>query len=405
MRIKTPEVQIRDLKMGNNNPIVIQSMTNTDTSDPKATAKQCIELAEAGSQLVRITVNTNLAAAQVPKIRELLDRSGYKHLPLVGDFHFNGHELLTEFPEMAKALDKYRINPGNVGKGDKRDKNFEAFIKVAVANNKPVRIGVNWGSLDQDLLTHFMEKNASLVSPREDREVIIDAVVESALKSAELAEELGLPQNQIVLSVKMSVVPDVIEAYEKLAARMSKSKHFYALHLGLTEAGSGMQGLISSSAALSILLNQGIGDTIRISLTPTPEEPRTKEVEACKTLLQALGYKNFQPKVTSCPGCGRTGSHFFQELAQEVNFHITEKMKDWKTKYPGVEDLKIAVMGCVVNGPGESKHSDIAISLPGKMEKPVAPVYIKGEYLKSLQGSNISNEFIEILEDFIKENY
>lgn len=405
MRLKTPTVDIRGLKMGASHPIVIQSMTNTDTADAKATAAQCIELAEAGSELVRITVNSNIAAPQVPEIRKRLDAAGYEHLPLIGDFHFNGHTLLTDFPEMAKALDKYRINPGNVGYGDKHEYNFSSIIKTAIEYDKPVRIGVNWGSLDQDLLTAMMDQNAKLVQPKSDKEVIIEAVVESALKSAELSLKLGMANNKIVLSVKMSIVQDMINAYELLAQSMQDNNQYYALHLGLTEAGVGMKGSISSAAALAILLQQGLGDTIRISLTPTHERPRSEEVEACKILLQSMGYRHFKPEVTSCPGCGRTDSHFFQELADEVNNHIDLKMTEWQKKYPGVEQLKIAVMGCVVNGPGESKHADIAISLPGRAEKPVAPIYINGEFTQSLQGENIPEQFIQILEEYIQDKY
>ncbi len=401
--MKTPVVDIRGVKVGGGNPVVIQSMTDTDTQDPKATAKQVIELADAGSELVRITVNTNLSAPKIPELRKILDDHGYEHLPIIGDFHYNGHILLTEFPETAKVLDKYRINPGNVGYGDKHDYNMETIIKIALENDKPVRIGVNWGSLDQELLTAMMEKNAKLIKPKSDRDVIIETMVESALRSAESAEKIGLPQNKIILSVKMSLVQDMIAAYELLASRMKS--HPYSLHLGLTEAGSGMQGLVSSSAALAVLLQQGIGDTIRISLTPTPGKPRSQEVEACKTLLQSMGYRHFKPQVTSCPGCGRTDSTFFQELAKEVNDHIAKKMAQWKEKYPGVEELKIAVMGCVVNGPGESKYADIAISLPGKSEQKVAPVYIEGKFSQSLKGDNIPEEFLEILENFIQTKY
>ena len=402
MRINTPIVDIRGIKIGGDHPIAIQSMTNTDTADAQATAQQAMQLADAGSELVRITVNTNLAALAVPKIRKILDDNGYSHLPLVGDFHFNGHTLLTEFPEMAATLDKYRINPGNVGSGDKHDPNFEQFIRVAVANQKPVRIGVNWGSLDQDLLTAMMENNAKLVQPRSDKAVIIDAMVQSALQSATHAEKLGLPQDKIILSVKMSVVPDVVRAYQLLADRMAD--HPYALHLGLTEAGSGTQGLTASSAALAILLHEGIGDTIRISLTPTPDSSRTQEVEACKSLLQSLQLRHFKPQVTSCPGCGRTESTFFQTLAAQINTHLESKMQTWHTTHPHAAKLKVAVMGCVVNGPGESQHADVAISLPGRMEKPVAPVYIDGKFHKSLQGANIPEQFIEIIEDYIQQN-
>jgi (E)-4-hydroxy-3-methylbut-2-enyl-diphosphate synthase len=409
MRLNTPTVLVGGIKISGKNPIVIQSMTNTDTSDAKSTAKQIMELADAGSEIVRMTVNTNLAAAKIPEIRKILDEKGYKNLPLIGDFHFNGHTLLKDFPEMAKTLDKYRINPGNVGYGDKHDYNFSTIIKIAIENNKPVRIGVNWGSLDQDLLTEMMNKNSRLRIPKSDKEVIIDAMVESALRSAKLAEKLGLKQNKIILSVKMSIVQDMIKAYELLAARMQKNKHLYALHLGLTEAGVDMQGLVSSSAALAILLQQGIGDTIRISLTPTPAQPRTKEVDACKSLLQSMGFRHFKPQVTSCPGCGRTDSNFFQKLAEEVNYYITKNLKKWQKEYPNsadkIAELKIAVMGCVVNGPGESKHADIAISLPGRMEKSVAPVYIKGKFVKSLQGKKIPQQFIKMLEDYIEENF
>lgn len=408
MRIKTPEVSIRGVKIGGKNPVKIQSMTDTDTADALATAKQCMELADAGSELVRFTVNTNLAAQKVPEIRKILDSKGYTSLPLIGDFHFNGHALLEEFPQMAQALDKYRINPGNVGKGEKHDPNFRKFIEIALHYGKPVRIGVNWGSLDQDLLTAMMEKNAKLIRPLSDKEVLIDAMVKSALTSAHQAEKLGLKQNKIILSVKMSNVQDVINAYQKLASATQKLGVFqhghYALHLGLTEAGSGMEGLISSSAALSVLLQQGIGDTIRISLTPEPGDSRTKEVQACKALLQALELRHFKPKVTSCPGCGRTDSKFFQKLAAEVNKKLDSKMKTWSKNYPKAAELKIAVMGCIVNGPGESKYSDIAISLPGKMEKPVAPVYIHGKFVKSLQGDKIIDQFMRIVEDFIAKN-
>ncbi len=409
MRLNTSTVLVGGMKIGGKNPIVVQSMTNTDTADAKSTAKQIIELADAGSEIVRMTVNTNLAAPKVPEIRKILDAKGYEKIPLIGDFHFNGHTLLEDFPEMAKTLDKYRINPGNVGYGDKHDYNFSTIIRIAIENDKPVRIGVNWGSLDQDLLTEMMNKNSKLIKPKSDKEVIINAMVESALRSATLAEKIGLSQNKIILSVKMSIVQDMIKAYELLAEKMLKNKHLYALHLGLTEAGVGMQGIVSSSAALGILLQQGIGDTIRISLTPTPTQPRTREVEACKTLLQSMGLRHFKPQVTSCPGCGRTDSHFFQELAEEVNSHITKILPIWQKKYSKnadkIAELKIAVMGCVVNGPGESKHADIAISLPGRMEKPVAPVYIKGKFVKSLQGKKIPQQFIQLLEDFVEENF
>ncbi len=403
MRLKTPIVKVRDVEMGGNHPIVIQSMTNTDTADAQLTANQCIELADAGSEIVRITVNDEKAAQAVMEIRKILDDRGYSHLPIVGDFHYNGHTLLTDYPKCALTLDKYRINPGNIDYGSRENKNFETIVKVAIENDKPVRIGANWGSIDQRLLTEMMDKNSNIAKPKSDKEVIIDTLVKSALRSAENAEKLGLKNNKIVLSVKMSDVQDVISAYELLNQRMLN--HPYVLHLGLTEAGSGMQGLIASSAVLAILLNQGIGDTIRISLTPKPGEPRTKEVEACKTLLQAMGYRHFKPQVTSCPGCGRTESAFFQDLAKDVNQYISIKMSEWQKKYPRVTEMRVAVMGCTVNGPGESKHADIAISLPGKMEEPVAPTYIRGKFHKNLTGEKIPEQFIELLENFIKTCY
>lgn len=405
MRLKTPTVQIGTVKMGAKHPIVIQSMTNTDTADWQATAKQAIELADAGSEIVRMTVNTDAAAKAVPKIRSALDKKGYAHLPLIGDFHYNGHTLLESNQDCAKTLDKYRINPGNVGFGDKHEYNFSKIIDIALKNDKAVRIGVNWGSLDQDLLTKMMNENAVMKKPKTSRDVLISAMVESALRSAKLSEKLGMANNKIVLSVKMSILQDMVDAYKLLAKKMQASKKLYALHLGLTEAGSGLQGVVSSTAALSILLQEGIGDTIRVSLTPDKQSPRIREVEVCKELLQALGMRYFKPQVTSCPGCGRTGSHFFQDLAQEINQNIDKNMPEWKKLYPGVERLKIAVMGCVVNGPGESKYADIAISLPGKMEKPVAPVYIDGEFVKSLQGAKISQKFMGILEKYISNKY
>ena len=384
-------------------------MTNTDTADVTATVEQCISLADAGSEIVRITVNNEASAKAVSQICSQLNAAGYSHLPLVGDFHYNGHELLTSFPDCARALDKYRINPGNVGFGDSHDENFETFIKTAVENNKPVRIGVNWGSLDQRLLTEMMDENAKLSlingnsSPKSDREVMIEAMVKSALNSAAYARQLGLRQDQIVLSVKMSNVQDVVAAYKLLAQEMDNP---YALHLGLTEAGSGLQGVTSSSAALAILLKEGLGDTIRISLTPAPGSPRTEEVEACKALLQALDLRHFSPKVTSCPGCGRTDSTFFQELASQVTAHIAQKMPIWKAAYPEnakqIAQLNISVMGCVVNGPGESKHADIAISLPGRSEEPVAPVFIAGKFVKNLKGENIPDQFINILDEYVE---
>lgn len=378
--MSTKVVHIKGAKVGGGNPIVIQSMTNTDTADYKATAQQIIELADAGSEIVRITVNNPEAAAAVPEIRVLLDEAGYKDLPLVGDFHYNGHTLLEDFPQMAQDLDKYRINPGNVG----YECDFSKICKIAASLGKAVRIGINWGSLDQDLLTEMMDANTD----KSDREVIIDAMVESALRSVKLAEKEGL--TDIVLSVKMSELPDMVKAYELLHSKNTG----YPLHLGLTEAGSGSKGLISSSAALSILIHQGIGDTIRISLTPKPGESRIKEVEACKQLLQSLGRRQFSPQVTSCPGCGRTGSTFFQELTEIVEKHLA-------TNHPTLKNLKVAVMGCVVNGPGESKHADIGISIPGKMEKPIAPVYIAGKLHKTLTGENIPEQFLKIVDDYV----
>jgi (E)-4-hydroxy-3-methylbut-2-enyl-diphosphate synthase len=346
-------------------------------------------------------VNTPAAAKAVVKIKNQLKKDGYGHVPLVGDFHFNGHLLLQRFPDCAAALDKYRINPGNVG----QEKQFSEIIRIALKNKKPVRIGVNWGSLDQVLLTKLMEKNGKKKNPLSDREVIIEAMVESALSSAKTAEKLGLAANQIVLSVKMSELQDMVKAYQLLQQRCKKMKKMYPLHLGLTEAGSDMQGLISSSAALGILLQQGIGDTIRISLTPSPKGSRTDEVEACKILLQSLGLRSFQPTVTSCPGCGRTSNDLYQRLAKEVNEYIQDRMPIWKKQYLGVEKLKVAVMGCVVNGPGEAKHADIAISLPGNAEKPSAMVYQKGKHVKSLKGDHIISGFKTVLDTYLAENH
>lgn len=368
MRLNTPTVKIRNVKLGGKSPIVIQSMTNTDTANVKSTAAQCIELYEAGSELVRITVDNENSAAAVPKIRKILDAKGYKDLPLIGDFHFIGHKLLEKYPQCAKTLDKYRINPGNVGFGKSRDENFEKIIKIAVKNKKPVRIGGNWGSLDSD------------------KEIIIDALVKSTLDSAKLAEKLGLKRNQIVLSVKASDVQDVITAYELLVKKMGRKP--YALHLGLTEAGSGLQGIISSTAALAILLQKGIGDTIRISLTPQAKEPRIREVQACKHLLQSLNLRQFHSKIVSCPGCGRTDNTLFQKIVKEVNEYADKN---------DLNNLHIAVMGCIVNGPGESRQADIALHLPGKNERQTASVYIKGKFSQTLKGDNITEEFIEII--------
>jgi len=395
-RRKTPTVKIGDVALGHGHPIVIQSMTDTPTADIEKTLKQTIELIESGSGLVRWTINDDEAALAVPEIIKRLRDQGYS-TPIIGDFHFNGHTLLAKHKEAAKLLDKYRINPGNVGRGQRHDENFVTIIKIAIDNNKPVRIGINWGSLDQDLLTDLMDKNAKLKSPKDFREVTYEAMIQSALHSAQLAQKVGLKNDKIVLSVKMSILQDMVTVYTRLAKKCA-----YVLHLGLTEAGGDIQGIASSAAALSILLQQGIGDTIRVSLTPQPGVPRTREVEVCKYILQSLGLRYFKPSVTSCPGCGRTSSDYFQILAQDINQHIERKMPLWKKQYPGVEKLKIAVMGCVVNGPGESRHADIGISLPGTSEKPIAPVYIDGKEFKTLKGQRIKDEFVEILEEYVE---
>lgn len=396
-RRKTPVVSIDHIKLGGDYPVVIQSMTDTPTADQQATLKQTIELIEAGSHIVRWTINDDDAARATPEVVKMLRGKGYA-TPIIGDFHFNGHTLLTKHPECAKALAKYRINPGNVGKGTLHDKNFSSIIKIAIEHNKAVRIGVNWGSLDQELLTGLMDKNAQLKEPRDFKDVTYDAMIQSAITNAAYAEKLGLPKTKIVLSVKMSILQDMVTVYSYLAKQCD-----YVLHLGLTEAGSSIQGISSSSAALAILLQQGIGDTIRVSLTPQPDIPRSHEVEVCKNILQSMGLRYFRPSVTSCPGCGRTTSDYFQYLAKDINEHIERKMPIWKKEFKGVEKLKIAVMGCVVNGPGESRHANIGISLPGTSEKPIAPVYVDGEQSTTLKGDNIKEEFIEILENYIKE--
>ncbi|OGX05518.1 MAG: 4-hydroxy-3-methylbut-2-en-1-yl diphosphate synthase [Omnitrophica WOR_2 bacterium GWA2_47_8] len=398
-RRKTPTVKIGQVSIGSDHPIVIQSMTDTPTADVSLTVKQTIELIETGSELVRWTVNNDEAAAGAVESIKVLKDKGF-NTPIIGDFHFNGHTLLKKHKDCAKALSKYRINPGNVGKGNRHDENFSEIIKIAVENDKPVRIGVNWGSLDQELLTHLMDKNAKSKNPKDAREVTLDAMLESALQSAGLAEKIGLKKNKIILSAKMSILQDMVAAYSRLARKCD-----YPLHLGLTEAGSDIQGISSSSAALGILLQQGIGDTIRVSLTPQPGVPRSREVEVCKQLLQSLGLRYFKPSVTSCPGCGRTTSDYFQYLAKDINEHISFKMPSWKKEFPGVEKLKIAVMGCVVNGPGESRHADIGISLPGASEKPIAPVYIDGKQYTTLKGERIKEEFIVILETHLKTKY
>lgn len=404
--MKSFEVQIGKIAVGGDNPIRIQSMTNTDTSDVEATVAQIIELADAGSELVRMTVNVPNAAMAVPLIKEKLVVAGYGDLPLIGDFHFNGHILLNRFPDCAQALDKYRINPGNVGLGDKHDEQFAQIIEVALKYDKPVRIGVNWGSLDPDLTTAMMDENAKKgPDAKTDREVLLDAMIASAHQSTELAERLGMPENKILVSVKMSEVQDCIEVYQRYFKESRERNKAYPIHLGVTEAGAGMKGAIASSAAMGILLQQGIGDTIRISLTPRPNGKRSEEVEACKLLLQTMNFRHFKPLVTSCPGCGRTSNTLYQEMAQEIEQYIDERMPTWKDKYPSVAQMKVAIMGCVVNGPGESKHADIGISLPGKMENPVAPVIIRGEAFKMLEGDNIIQEFKDILEDFVINNY
>jgi (E)-4-hydroxy-3-methylbut-2-enyl-diphosphate synthase len=397
-RIST-QVKIGGVAIGGGAPIVVQSMTNTDTADIEATARQVEELARAGSELVRITVNTPEAAAAVAPIRDKLAARGCG-VPLVGDFHFNGHKLLTRHPECARALAKYRINPGNVGKGAKRDDQFGQMIEVALRNEKPVRIGVNWGSLDQELLARLMDENARQSAPSDAEQVMREAVILSALESARQAEAWGLGADRIVISCKMSQVQDLIAVYRSLATRCT-----YALHLGLTEAGMGSKGIVASSAAMGVLLQEGIGDTIRISLTPEPGGDRTREVIVAQELLQTMGLRAFSPMVSACPGCGRTTSTEFQALAQRIELSLRENMKDWKTRYPGVEEMRVAVMGCVVNGPGESKHADIGISLPGTNESPVAPVYVDGEKTVTLKGARIAEEFQAIVEDYVRRRF
>jgi (E)-4-hydroxy-3-methylbut-2-enyl-diphosphate synthase len=385
--------------VGGDAPVRIQSMTNTDTVDVIGTAIQVKELAQAGSEMVRITVNTPEAAEAVPHIRNQLDRMGID-VPLVGDFHYNGHRLLTDFPDCAQALSKYRINPGNVGKGDKRDRQFAQMIEAAVRWDKAVRIGVNWGSLDQELLATLMDENSKRATPWEAKQVMYEALLVSALESAERAQEIGLPAEQIILSCKVSGVQDLISVYRALAKRSR-----YALHLGLTEAGMGTKGTVASTAALAVLLQEGIGDTIRVSLTPAPGEARTQEVVVASEILQSLGLRKFVPSVTACPGCGRTTSTTFQELTKQIDDFLREKMPVWRSAYPGVENLKVAVMGCIVNGPGESKHADIGISLPGTGEAPAAPVFIDGEKRMTLRGNAIAAEFQAVVEDYIRQRF
>jgi len=398
-RRQSRTVQIGEVRMGTGFPIVIQSMTNTDTADALATIRQVQQLADAGSELVRITVNTPEAAAQVARIRERLDASGYS-VPLVGDFHYNGHKLLTDFPDCARALAKYRINPGNVGRGAKRDEQFATMIEMACRYQKPVRIGVNWGSLDQDLLAKLMDENAKSSKPLLAEEVMREALITSAVESARRAELLGLPGDQIVLSCKVSGVQDLIAVYKDLAGRCD-----YPLHLGLTEAGMGSKGIVASTAAMAVLLQEGIGDTIRVSLTPDPGGERAREVVVAQELLQTMGLRAFAPMVIACPGCGRTTSTYFQKLASDIQHYLRAKMPDWRVSYPGVEDMHVAVMGCVVNGPGESKQANIGISLPGSGERPVAPVYVDGEKTVTLKGEHIAEEFQTIVEKYVQQNY
>jgi (E)-4-hydroxy-3-methylbut-2-enyl-diphosphate synthase len=397
-RRSSTTVDVGGVPVGSAHPIVVQSMTNTDTADADATALQVARLAHAGSELVRVTVNNDDAARAVPVIREKLDRLGVA-VPIIGDFHYNGHLLLAAHPDCAAALAKYRINPGNVG-ARHRDANFVRIIEIAIANGKPVRIGVNWGSLDQQLLTELMDANAASSEPRDSREVMIEAMVESALRSARLAEETGLPHDRIILSAKVSGVQDLVEVYTRLAGRCD-----YPLHLGLTEAGMGSRGIISSTAALAILLQRGIGDTIRVSLTPAPGGDRTEEVQVAQQVLQSLGLRSFVPQVSACPGCGRTTSTFFQEMARDIQGYLAEQMPVWRERHPGVEDLRVAVMGCVVNGPGESKHADIGISLPGTFEEPVAPVFVDGEKRTTLRGDDIVPRFLEILDGYVAQRF
>jgi (E)-4-hydroxy-3-methylbut-2-enyl-diphosphate synthase len=393
------QVAVGGVRIGGGAPIVVQSMTNTDTEDAAATARQVETLARAGSELVRITVNTPQAAAQVPGIRDRLDAARCA-VPLIGDFHYNGHKLLTQYPDCARALAKYRINPGNVGKGVKRDAQFATLIDCALRFEKPVRIGVNWGSLDPELLARLMDENAQRPEPLASEEVMQEAVIRSALDSARQAEAWGLPAERIVISCKMSQVQDLIAVYRALAARCD-----YALHLGLTEAGMGTKGIVASSAALAVLLQEGIGDTIRISLTPEPGGSRTREVQVAQEILQTMGLRAFAPMVSACPGCGRTTSTVFQELADRIQSYLRNQMPVWKQTYPGVEEMRVAVMGCVVNGPGESKHADIGISLPGTGEVPVAPVYVDGKKTVTLKGERIAEEFQAIVESYVKQKY
>ena len=398
IRRHTVTTRVGSVQIGSKHPIVVQSMTNTDTADIAGTVAQVTALATAGSQLVRVTVNNEESAAAVPEIvRRLSDNGCY--VPIVGDFHYNGHLLLTKYPECARALAKYRINPGNVG-GKRRDENFKTIVDIAIANDKPVRIGVNWGSLDQDLLTQMMDENSKRAEPLEAHDVYMEAMLASALRSATLAEEIGLGHDRIIISAKVSTVADLVEVYRRLAKRCD-----YPLHLGLTEAGLGRKGIVASTAGLSILLADGIGDTIRVSLTPRPGGDRTEEVAVAQQVLQSLGLRSFAPQVTACPGCGRTTSTFFQHMAEDITGYIAERMPDWRANHPGVETMRVAVMGCVVNGPGESKHAHIGISLPGTFEDPKAPVYVDGKLSTTLKGDRIVPEFLAILEDYVASHY
>jgi (E)-4-hydroxy-3-methylbut-2-enyl-diphosphate synthase len=397
-RRQTVTVHVGGVPVGSSHPIVVQSMTNTDTADAASTAQQVIALANAGSELVRVTVNTDEAAAAVPEIVARIHEAGMS-VPIIGDFHYNGHLLLVRHPQCASALAKYRINPGNVG-SKRRDENFRTIIEVAKANDKPVRIGVNWGSLDQDLLTQMMDENARRPEPDNARDVYVDAMVESGVRSAALAEETGLAHDRIIISAKVSQVADLADVYRRLAARCD-----YPLHLGLTEAGMGSKGVIASAAGLAIVLADGIGDTIRVSLTPRPGGDRTEEVTVAQQILQSLGLRQFAPQVTACPGCGRTTSTFFQQMAEDIQAYLKEKMPAWREQHPGVEEMRVAVMGCVVNGPGESKHAHIGISLPGTFEEPKAPVYVDGKLHLTLKGDRIVPEFLQLLDDYVARRY
>src|ERR1700681_4098714 len=398
-RRRSVAVRIGSVEVGGPNPIVVQSMTNTDTADVQSTVNQVMALANAGSELVRVTVNTEKAAAAVPRIVDCLRNFGVR-VPIIGDFHYNGHILLKKYPDCARALAKYRITPGNVNTGKKHDDNFRTMIEAAIEYGRPVRIGVNWGSLDQALLTRMMDENSRLVEPLDAKEVTMNAIVASALHSAQAAENYGLGRDKIILSAKVSGVQDLIHVYRKLAAQCD-----YTLHLGLTEAGLGSKGIVATTAALAVLLQEGIGDTIRASLTPLPNGDRTDEVVVCQQILQALELRSFTPQVTACPGCGRTTSTFFQDMADQIQTYLREQMPIWKGKYSGVEEMKVAVMGCVVNGPGESKHSNIGISLPGTFEEPVAPVYVDGKLKCTLRGDHIVEEFLVILDDYVDRTY